>query len=505
MPTQPQQKYVASTVGVIAALLLACGNSGVHAFMVPVTGSSVMPASTVMLHSSADNSNDQDASGSAEDDEISKLIGRRSQIKRQKKAEPEPEEVPYENLVDLDLESLPEFKTERPVRRATPPPEEQEEDDDSTKKSDIPIIDFKADYADENDFHIPNRMLISTQSWGDPKRNFVASGKLTKRMLKEGKFVPGDLQLAHEKLLEAGLTCLETSPSYGAASKAKKLSAQDILLRCLKEAPTDVLPETQIITSLGSSAWLKLTPARIAQALYDTVELLDTSTIELFQVPKSRFFPSKIIVNALAQAVESGCCNYAGVQGVTSRSKLAKLCRGMEDQDMSLTTNSFEFSLTNRRYEDMMDTCRDFNVIPLIYNPLDGGLASGVYTATNPSGGRASASAPTQFTFKELEQWQPLHSVQETVAERVATRVKRDMRNLQDRYKSRYGPAPKINTDITTTQVALNYVIAKGGVPVVEVNSPKDAEQVAGSLGWTLTDEEVDMLDNAAALCRNKK
>ncbi len=36
---------------------------------------------------------------------------------------------------------------------------------------------------------------------------------------------------------------------------------------------------------------------------------------------------------------------------------------------------------------------------------------------------------------------------------------------------------PKINTDITTTQVALNYVIAKGGVPLVEVNSPKQAEE----------------------------
>lgn len=63
-------------------------------------------------------------------------------------------------------------------------------------------------------------------------------------------------------------------------------------------------------------------------------------------------------------------------------------------------------------------------------------------------------------------------------------------------------PQPKINTDITTTQVALNYVVAKGGVPLVEVNSPKQAEDVIGCLGWALADDEVSMLDAAADLCK---
>lgn len=61
---------------------------------------------------------------------------------------------------------------------------------------------------------------------------------------------------------------------------------------------------------------------------------------------------------------------------------------------------------------------------------------------------------------------------------------------------------PKINTDITTTQVALNYVIAKGGVPLVEVNTPKQAEELLGCLGWVLIEEDVSMLDAAADLCK---
>lgn len=161
----------------------------------------------------------------------------------------------------------------------------------------------------------------------------------------------------------------------------------------------------------------------------------------------------------------------------------------------------FEFSLTNRRADKkgLIDACKELGVIPLVRNPLNGGLASGKYTATNPSGGQAGGAA--KFSFEKLEKLQPLHSVQQTIAERASTRVKREQRDLKDRYRARYGPAPKINTDITTTQVAINYVIAKGAVPICEVTDSKQADEILGCLGWGLSDDEVDMLDSAAALC----
>lgn len=448
--------------------------------------------------------------GGRDDDEISKLIGKRAQIKRKKKEDIEEQlTTPTEPVVDLDLDRLPQFKTERPVRRAKKSDDSDssnsnaDSDTSKTKKSssDSPIIDYKADYEDENDFHIPNRIGISTKHWGDGKAGFVASGKLTKRMIKEGKFVPGDLQLAHAKLLEGGVTLMETSPVYGAASEKEKLSAEYILQRCMDEQADD-LPETMVMTSVGTSSWTKLTPNRITQSLYDSVERLNMPIVQLFSARKSRFYPTSLLATALAAAIESGCANYVGVEGITNGAKLRKLARALEEKDVQLATNAFEFSLTSgRKNVQMFDICKALNVIPLVTNPLDGGLASGVYTATNPSGGEAGSGA-AKFSFKVLDKLQPLHSVQETVADRVRTRVIREMRDMQDRYKSRYGPPPKINTDITTTQVAINYVIAKGGVPLVEVDSPRQAEEVLGSLGWTLNDEEVDMLDAAAALCK---
>src|SRR3569832_2349583 len=111
-----------------------------------------------------------------------------------------------------------------------------------------------ADYDDENEFHIPNRIGISTRAWGDPSQNFVSSGKLTKRAIKMGLFVPGDVQLAHNKQMEGGILIFETSPAYGSASRKDKLSAEEILKRCLNEQD-ESLPETMVMEGLGQSAW----------------------------------------------------------------------------------------------------------------------------------------------------------------------------------------------------------------------------------------------------------
>lgn len=55
-----------------------------------------------------------------------------------------------------------------------------------------------------------------------------------------------------------------------------------------------------------------------------------------------------------------------------------------------------------------------------------------------------------------------------------------------------------MNTDVTTTQVAIKYVVAKGCVPVVTVKNPKDADEIINCLSWELTDDDVKLLDNAA-------
>eukprot|EP00536_Pseudo-nitzschia_multiseries_P001710 jgi/Psemu1/300945/fgenesh1_kg.22_\ len=195
--------------------------------------------------------------------------------------------------------------------------------------------------------------------------------------------------------------------------------------------------------------------------------------------------------------IDEGTTNFVGVQNV-SPLRMRRLNQKLDKEGLSITTNSFEFSLINRKKEKWIESCKTLGVIPLVRNPLGSGLASGQYTATNPSGGVASAGS--KFSFKTLEKYQPLHSMLESVAGRVKTRLQRERRELKGR-RNKNGPEKKVNTDITTTQVAWNYVVAKGAVPLAEVNTPKDAEQLAGCLGWSLSDEEISMLESAADLC----
>ena len=47
----------------------------------------------------------------------------------------------------------------------------------------------------------------------------------------------------------------------------------------------------------------------------------------------------------------------------------------------------------------------------------------------------------------------------------------------------------------TNAQIALNWTICKGALPIPGAKSAEQAQQNAGALGWKLTDEEVAKLD----------
>jgi pyridoxine 4-dehydrogenase len=47
----------------------------------------------------------------------------------------------------------------------------------------------------------------------------------------------------------------------------------------------------------------------------------------------------------------------------------------------------------------------------------------------------------------------------------------------------------------SNSQVALNWTICKGTLPIPGAKTMKQAQDNAGALGWKLTDEEVSKLD----------
>ena len=50
-------------------------------------------------------------------------------------------------------------------------------------------------------------------------------------------------------------------------------------------------------------------------------------------------------------------------------------------------------------------------------------------------------------------------------------------------------------TPKTPAQVALNWILCKGARPIAGVQSARQAESAAGSMGWRLKEDEVEELD----------
>ncbi len=375
---------------------------------------------------------------STEDDELSKLIGKRNQIRRKKKEELSNEDALFEEITstseedDIDWEKMPEFNTKR-TKRVPKKQDEDEEEKPARGYNDGPeYIDYLADYDDENDFHIPNRIGVSTRCWGDESQGFVPSGKLKKKQLREGKFVPGDLQMAYNRLLEEGVLLFETSPAYGRSMASMNLSAEGILARFIKEYEESGTSPL-LMDTFDNQIWQR-TSGALTSALTASCEKLEQPVVDVYQTKSIGWLPSGGIIKGMGEAIiDQGTANFVGVQNV-SPLRMRRLNQKIESLGLAIATNSFEFSLTDRKKEKWIAACKTLGVIPLVRNPLGSGLASGQYTATNPSGGVASAG--TKFTFDTLEKWQPLHSVLESVAERVRTRLLKESRELKKNRRS---------------------------------------------------------------------
>jgi diketogulonate reductase-like aldo/keto reductase len=50
----------------------------------------------------------------------------------------------------------------------------------------------------------------------------------------------------------------------------------------------------------------------------------------------------------------------------------------------------------------------------------------------------------------------------------------------------------------SNVQVALNWVICKGALPIPGAKNAEQAQQNAGGLGWRLTEEEIARLDETS-------
>jgi aryl-alcohol dehydrogenase-like predicted oxidoreductase len=138
-------------------------------------------------------------------------------------------------------------------------------------------------------------------------------------------------------------------------------------------------------------------------------------------------------------------------------------------QGIPLAANQVHYSLLNREVEKngLLARCKELGVRLIAYSPLEKGLLTGKYSPENPPPG--------------------------VRGQQYADLLKK------------IGPLLKLMTEIgqdhggkTNAQVALNWLICKGTLPIPGAKNAQQALENAGGAGWKLTDEQVARLDQMA-------
>jgi aryl-alcohol dehydrogenase-like predicted oxidoreductase len=290
-------------------------------------------------------------------------------------------------------------------------------------------------------------MGLGAWAWGDKSMWNYGHG-----------YTDADIEQAFQTSLAAGINLIDTAEVYG-SGRSERLTGS-----LLKTTGTSIL----IATKFMPFPW-RLGRNELMHALDHSLERLGLDHVDLYQIhwpfPP---MPVEFWVEQLAQAVKSGKTRTGGVSNY-SKTQMQRAITILSKYNIPLASNQVEYHLLNRTVEKngLLDRCKELGVRLIAYSPLAKGLLTGKYTSQNPAPGLRS----TKFA-----------RVQKELPKLIAL--------MTEIGQGHGGKIP--------AQVALNWLICKGALPIPGAKTGKQAEQNAGALGWRLTAEEVKALDDAS-------
>jgi len=311
---------------------------------------------------------------------------------------------------------------------------------------------------------------IGTWSWGD--HMVWGYGRSYGR---------ADLEAAFRVSAEKGINFFDTAEAYG-WGQSERLLGQ--FIRVFKQPVV-------VATKFLPSPW-RLRKASLLHALHSSLERLGMDRVDLYQFHKH--YPPvsfETWMGSLAEAVEKGQTRAVGISNCKKEQMLLAI-DVLAERGVPLSSNQVEYSLLNREpeYTSLLKVCLNHGVTLIAYSPLAMGLLTGKYTPENPPVNRFSlrerlalrayslalpdcaAAKACRFGREQLIQIQPLIDLMQEIGE--------------------------THNGKTPVQVALNWVICKGAVPIVGVKNAHQAQENAGALGWRLTKGEIAALDEVS-------
>lgn len=295
-----------------------------------------------------------------------------------------------------------------------------------------------------------------------------------------------EIYQAYKTVRDAGVTVFDTADSYGTFDlngRAEMLLGQ-FERRYLAEVEQEQeggtswfsgpkkapLPQ-QVATKFAPYPW-RITRNSIVKAARESLARLEQPKLAIAQLhwSTSKYQPLQegALWEGLADVYDEGLCDTVGVSNY-GPVQLQKVARRFEERQVPLASAQIQYSLmTYKDAKDMNAVCEDVGCRLISYSPLCLGLLTGKYTVDNlPRKGN-----PRRQLFKEL-----LPGAQ-------------GLLNTLDAVAKDYGKSQ--------TQVAINWALCKGTVPIPGARTIEQAQENLGATGWSLRPDAVEELDRTA-------
>jgi aryl-alcohol dehydrogenase-like predicted oxidoreductase len=267
-----------------------------------------------------------------------------------------------------------------------------------------------------------------------------------------------DIHQAFLTSIAEGVRFLDTAEVYG-SGRSERMAG-----KFLKETDQPIL----VATKFFPLPW-RFTKNSVPAALKQSLERLQLETVDLYQI----HFPTPLLsvetmMEGMVECINHGWTRTVGVSNF-NQSQMIRAYSTLERNSISLASNQVHYSLLNREIEKngLLARCKELGVRLIAYSPLEMGLLTGKYNGQNPPPGSRSAR------YSNL-----LNKIEPVL-------------KLMNEIGQEHGGK-------SNSQVALNWVICKGALPIPGAKNAAQALQNAGALGWKLAEEEVAKLDEAS-------
>jgi len=269
------------------------------------------------------------------------------------------------------------------------------------------------------------------------------------------KYNEDDVHNAFNVSVEEGIQLVDTAEVYGIGMSERLLG------KFIKGVEQPVL----IATKYFPYPW-RLGKASIPKALQNSLKRIDIESIDLYQI----HWPTPLIsvdrlMDGMGECVKQGLTRTVGISNF-SQSQLLTAYSALARQNIPLASNQVHYSLLNRTAEKngLLARCKELGIRFIAYSPLEQGLLTGKYNVNNPPPGTRAGKL-----MNLLPKIEPLIRLMTTMGQDHGGK--------------------------TNAQIALNWVIHKGTLPIPGAKNARQAQENAGALSFKLTEEEVARLD----------